>query len=154
MTGVEFSEIAVERAKALFPDREFTVEKQDTGLVVHASTDGRVTMVQGDFFAFAADAEFDVVYDRASLVAIQPENREKYAAIVAAATKPGGCMFLDAFAARDEGKENGPPFMIPQELVAQLYYANGAFEEVKVLENVKQNPKLGQTNHWFMQRKS
>jgi len=52
---------------------EFTRTELADGSVLFASTDGRVLVFQGDFFAFVEwnTEQFDVVYDRGALTAIE-----------------------------------------------------------------------------------
>lgn len=72
-----------------------------------------VTLVQADFFRVTPEAlgRFDGVYDRAALVAIEPERRPDYATQLARLAAPGGKLLLLTFV-HDIG--HGPPHSVPE----------------------------------------
>ena len=75
--GVECSQLAVE---SFFREQQLAFEiKQHSFYRIYTSDS--ITLFNGDFFQLdkALLAEVDLVYDRASLVALPPEMRQQYA---------------------------------------------------------------------------
>lgn len=89
------------------------------GFVLRAE---RLVLVCGDFFDLHPDelGTFDRIWDRAALVAIQPERRAEYAAQEQRLLAPGGRILLNAFE-YDQRAMSGPPFSVPRAEVAALY---------------------------------
>lgn len=125
--GVEFVRKAVE---ALFSERGVAAETESLehgtryrggGIEVHAA----------DFFAFTS-TPFDGVWDRAALIALEPKEREAYAAHLLALLRPGGRMLLDTLD-YDQSVIDGPPWATPNEQVRALY--SDAGELVQLEEN-------------------
>lgn len=85
-----------------------------------ARVGGKVTIVEKDVFAFDGDGTFDVVFDRASLVALRPADRVRYVDVVTRALRPCGSMLLVTFD-YDQTKSDGPPFAVSRSDVEQLF---------------------------------
>lgn len=68
---------------------EYTMEKFDVGLL-YQTLDKRLRIYCADFFKLSSDiiGQVDCVWDRGSLVAINKEDREKYAAMMKSYLKP------------------------------------------------------------------
>lgn len=118
VTGVELVPWA---AQAFFDENGWAVvSERDGGLPCLASE--RVRIAVGDFFHWdpAQSAPVDVVYDRAALVAVKPEDRERYAAHLLSALRPGGRILLVSFAYEQEVM-SGPPFSVPEEEVRRCF---------------------------------
>jgi len=81
-----------------------------------------VTIVCADMFALTPDAlgHFDVIYDRAALVALEPSTRTRYVETCRSFLSEGGVTLLVAFA-YDQSRAPGPPFSIERALVDELY---------------------------------
>jgi thiopurine S-methyltransferase len=116
--GVELSAKAVDaffEAEGLVPD----VRREGAFAV---KTAGAYELWCGDLFEFPADAAADAsyVYDRASLVALPPEMRLRYARKLAEVLPPetGGLLISLAY---DVSEMDGPPFSVPEEEVARLF---------------------------------
>ena len=94
-----------------------------------------VSLWKGDYFDLAEPSEqlqssiigsFEAIYDRASIVAIEPELRGKYVKILDSLLKVGGRILMvgltrvaspeKAFAAK-----KGPPYSIPEETIRKLF---------------------------------
>ena len=85
----------------------------------------RVHFLLGDFFrltpaALPRGAAADMVWDRASLVALRPEDREGYVAALHRSVAPGGTILLSTFE-YDQERANGPPFAVPEREVRRLF---------------------------------
>jgi len=74
--GVELSNIAVQ---AFFKENGYTPHHVARGKFEHCEADG-IRILCGDFFDLSKDdlAKVSAVYDRASLIALPPEMRERY----------------------------------------------------------------------------
>ena len=81
-----------------------------------------VTLVEADIFAVTPQTlnTFDIIYDRAALVALKPSDRTRYAAGMRALLKAGGGIFMIAFS-YDPRKANGPPWSVDEAMVRELY---------------------------------
>lgn len=96
-------------------------------------------LIQGDMFDVSPDlvkaatssktGQFDLAYDRASLVALPPNVREQYAKVISDLVRPGGRILLvvvdydQSLAPQDAtGKvKSPPPFSVTESHVRQLY---------------------------------
>ena len=129
VVGVEFVDEAV---RAFFDEQRLQPVASQIG-GARALSAGGVTLVCGDFFDVASEAlgRFDVVYDRAALVAIAPPLRAPYVERCRARLAEGGVTFLVAFA-YDQSLASGPPFSIDTEMVRALYSSH--FTTIETLE--------------------
>ncbi|WP_291732764.1 thiopurine S-methyltransferase [Leisingera sp. F5] len=117
VSGIEFNQGAVEEVfdrQGLAPQ----VTREEGITRFHA---GALTLFAGDFFALTSGhiGQVDVVYDRAALVAVKPEDRGAYAAHINRIAGPVQ-QFLVGFD-YDQSLMQGPPFSVPGETVQALY---------------------------------
>ena len=82
----------------------------------------RVTIVADDFFAYDG-APFDLIYDRASFVAIDPELREKYLAVMTRVSKAGTVYFFEGIMRPEASVHCSPPHHLPDSLLETLFPA-------------------------------
>lgn len=139
VVGVELSRIAV---------RDFFAEN---GLKPTVSTQGRferweaegVTLLCGDLFDLEpADlAGVAGVYDRASLVALPPEMRPRYAEAMRRVLPDGARMLLLTWSYPD-GEMAGPPFSVAESEVRRLYADAFDVELLSRAESLAQDPEL------------
>jgi thiopurine S-methyltransferase len=97
-----------------------------------------IELLTGDFFKLlpedvssiastAAQGEpqlFDLVWDRGSMVAIEPKLRDTYVKVLSRLVRPGGIILLSAFDRRsgtEEAKKGGPPFSLNETQIRELY---------------------------------
>lgn len=128
---------------------EFAAENPTLGIKPEESVGGpyekfvgkHITLLKGDYFDFdevSAGGKFDAVWDRASLVAIQPDVRENYVRVMGGIMKPGGTVLLavlDRRAGTQEAKLSGPPFSVDEKEVRRLFENSDWVESVtKVAE--------------------
>ncbi len=120
VVGVELSRVAVE---AFFAEAGLAVERETRGAFEAWRADG-IRLLCGDFFAMAPDdlGALDAVYDRASLVALPPSMRVRYAAHLRALL-PAGLPLLLVTVEYDQQQMNGPPFAVHGEEVEALFEA-------------------------------
>ena len=111
----------------------------------------KISLLKGDFFELTGKdtgGKFTAVFDRGSLVAIEPDMREKYLNVMKRVVAPGGKILL-VTVEHDEGK--GPPFSIKDEDVRRLYETQEWVASVRQLnpEN-KQADDFGRLDRWYM----
>lgn len=122
VTGNELSERAV---LDFFAERGIESRRRPAGpLTIHAA--GEYELWCGDFFDLTEDAVADVeaVYDRASLVALPPDLRRRYAAHLAAIVPEDVAVLVVAFE-YEQAEMDGPPFSVTRDEIADLF---GDFE--------------------------
>ena len=102
-----------------------------------------ISLLRGDFFALNKDElddkSVDVVWDRASLVAIKPELRGEYLETVRKVIKPGGVILLvtvDRREGTEEAKLRGPPFSVNEEDLHSLYGTLPWIESIEKLDEM------------------
>lgn len=85
----------------------------------------------GDLFAVPASvfATVDAVYDRASMVALPPPMRARYADFFTSVLTPSARWFLVTFS-YDQSEMNGPPFSVPLDEVTERLAKHFAIETV------------------------
>ncbi|GAB5606067.1 thiopurine S-methyltransferase [Sideroxyarcus sp. TK5] len=126
--GVELSAIAV---------RDFFSEQGKSPAHTHSEkfecceAEG-IRILCGDFFDLRKEdmAQVRAVYDRASLVALPPEMRERYARHLVEILPPGSQVLLVTFDYPQE-QMPGPPFAVSEAEVRALY---APYAEIRFLE--------------------
>lgn len=111
-----------------------------------------LTFLIGDLFALPTEDRFDVIYDRASMVAIHPSLREDYVTLMGKLLQPGGSILLVSLDRRetttDEAKKDGPPFSINEHEIRQLYESMSWVESVTKLEEVNDLTSDADRERW------
>lgn len=118
--GVELYE---EPVKAFFKENNMpsvTITK-DTNFTHYKSQN--ITISAGDFFKLSEENCYDLIYDRASLVALPKEMRKDYAAVITKSLKPNGKYLLISYE-YDQSKLDGPPFSVDEKEIHSLYDKN------------------------------
>jgi thiopurine S-methyltransferase len=128
VVGVELSPLAVE---AFFDEQGISPSTTHGARFQQCEADG-IRILCGDFFdTTPADLDGAVtVFDRASLVALPPEMRQRYAQHMLDILPAGARTLLVAFE-YDQSQMGGPPFAVTPAEVRALY-SGGA--EVELLE--------------------
>jgi thiopurine S-methyltransferase len=88
-------------------------------------------------------AKVSAVYDRASLVALPPEMRERYASHLASILPHGTRVLLVTFD-YPQAEMQGPPFAVSVQEVEALY---GKYADIRLLaqeDALEQNPRFKQ----------
>lgn len=136
--GVELSEIAI---KSFFEESELAFETvQYPDFVVYKAAN--ITLYQGDFMDIQSAQlnQCQLVYDRASIVAIESFNRESYKRkmleIIPAAT-PILMVTLDY----DQEVMHGPPFSVPVSEISDLYQPEYQLELLLSSEQIEERPR-------------
>jgi len=139
--GVELSEIAV---SDFFQQQGISPAREVAGKFHCFEADG-IRLLCGDFFDLgkAEMAQVKAVYDRASLVALPPEMRQRYARHLGRYPAARTQILLVTFDYPQEEME-GPPFAVSAEEVRALY---GRYAEIRLLKQedvLEQNPRFKQ----------
>jgi thiopurine S-methyltransferase len=139
--GVELSSIAVQD---FFKENGQSPEHAVSGKFESCEADG-IRILCGDFFDLGkADlANVSAVYDRASLVALPPDMRERYARHLVDILPRGTHILLVTFD-YPQAEMQGPPFAVSVKEVEALY---GKYANIRLLEHVDalaQNPRFKQ----------
>ncbi|UPQ86873.1 thiopurine S-methyltransferase [Vibrio sinaloensis] len=114
--GVELSNIAV---------RAFFAEHFYTPMVIPINGQhelfqfDELSIYTGDFFT-APIKPVDVVYDRASMIALPAEMRVEYVHRIQSLLNPGGRVLLVSLD-YDQSEMAGPPFSVPEQEIRELY---------------------------------
>ena len=123
IVGVEYSEKAV---LDYFTENKLQYKMSTCELnksyKVYEAVDTNITIFQGDFFSVTKDliGEVDAIFDRGSLVALNPSDREKYAKIITQLMSPNTRYMINALS-YDQTKYGGPPFSVSEETVKKLF---------------------------------
>ena len=136
--GVEISEIAV---RDFFAENGLEAEIASGERFDRWHADG-LTLLRGDFFDLEP-ADLAVcrgVYDRASLVALPPGMRARYARKMARLL-PGSVPMLLVTLEYPQDEMSGPPFSVHEEEVQRLFGAGHAVEPVYAQDLLAENPR-------------
>ena len=116
--GVELSALAVE---AFFAEHRLQPQRHDSRYGTHY-TAGGVELICGDAFALdeSALADCSAVFDRAALIALPPELRQRYVGELYAKL-PNGCRGLLITLEYPQQQKAGPPFSVEEAEVHALY---------------------------------
>lgn len=137
--GVELSPIAVQ---AFFSENGYIPQHDIRGIFDRYVAD-RIVVLCGDFFDLQKDdlANAGAVYDRASLIALPPDMRERYARHLASILPPATQILL-VTVDYPQTDMQGPPFSVTPSEVATLY---SAYADVRLLAQkdvLAQNPRF------------
>ena len=116
--GVELSQLAVEQ---FFAEHDLQPGIRETKYGRHYVASG-IELICGDAFALDADALRDcaAVFDRAALIALPPELRERYASELYASLPTGSRGLLVTLEYPQEERP-GPPFSVTEDEIRALY---------------------------------
>ncbi|XP_036411388.1 probable thiopurine S-methyltransferase isoform X2 [Megalops cyprinoides] len=128
VVGVEISEKGI---KEFFEEQNLSYTEEAVPDIPEArlfkSSDGKISLYQCDLFKFSSTVagQFGGIWDRGSLVAINPCDRQRYASLIISLMDKDCRYLLDTFLYNPE-LYKGPPFFVPDEDVKNLF---DAFEE-------------------------
>lgn len=116
VTGVELSQIAVRAffAEHFYTPQEIVVNHQHTLYQFD-----ELSIFTGDFFTAPLE-RFDLIYDRAAMIALPDHLRAQYVARLISRLNPGGKMLLVSLD-YPQDQMDGPPFSMPAEEIKQHF---------------------------------
>lgn len=133
VTGVEISETAV---RSFFDERGIVPrESRSHGFSIFSH--GNLELWSGDFFRFPEthSGKFDLIYDKAALIALPVGARARYAAKIVTLsqkhTRPYCLLHLFEY---NQEEMNGPPFSVPLTEIDSLY---GSLFSITILEEAE-----------------
>ena len=137
--GVELSQLAVEQ---FFDQHGLTPAIRESGHGRHYSA-GAIELICGDAFALDAAllADCTGVYDRAALIALPSQVRQRYAAVLYSKL-PHGCRGLLVTLEYPQHEKDGPPFSVPEGEVRALYASHWAIEMLERRDILSEQPKF------------
>lgn len=139
--GIELSDIAVQ---AFFAENNLQpVVSRQPDFVEYAC--GDIRLWQGDFFALKPDDVQDVaaVYDRASLIALPPEMRQRYADhLQAILPQPAQSLLITLD--YPEQEMQGPPFAVSPQEVSSLFAAHFRVKQLAEFSILEDEPRFQQ----------
>lgn len=146
----EFVEAA---PRAYFAEREVSPHEARRGST-RVLTHGPITYLVDDFFALEPHVAggYDAFFDRAALIAVLPQDRERYVAALVRLTHPGtvGLLITVEY---DPSVMDGPPFSVDQAEVARLFGAHFDVRELDARKDqVGSKPVLERA--WRLERSS
>ena len=118
VVGVELAEVAV---RAFFDEANLPPHRTHDGPYLHYEG-ANIDLVVANLFSLTEEdiGVFDVCFDRASLVAIQPQDRERYRDVVRALLSPEAVTLLVVF--EHDARPSEPPFSVDEEAVRALFH--------------------------------
>ena len=137
--GVELSAIAVQ---AFFEENGYTPHHTTSENFKHCEADN-IHILCGDFFDLKKDdiTEVRAVYDRASLVALPPEMRERYISHLVNILPPATQILLITFD-YNQSEMSGPPFAVSTAEVESLYSNRAKIRLLAQIDALAQNPRF------------
>lgn len=102
---------------------------------VYTASDLHLKVYCGDIFKFGPSTagQFDVIWDCNALVAINVEDREKYADILVSNLKQGGRILMTTWI-YEQSIHLSVPFSIPPEMVKTLFDLSCHMREVEIID--------------------
>jgi thiopurine S-methyltransferase len=139
--GVELSAIAVQ---AFFRENGHTPQHATVGKFDRCEADG-IRILCGDFFDLGKDdlAKVSAVYDRASLIALPPEMRERYVRHLVSILPPATRILL-VTVDYPQAEMQGPPFSVTPGEVEALYREHAEVRLLAQPDVLAQNPRFQQ----------
>ena len=137
--GVELSQLAVDQ---FFAEHALEPEIFETRYGRHHRANG-IELICGDAFALDAEALADcaAVYDRAALIALPPDLRERYTSELYAAL-PAGCRGLLITLQYPQHEKEGPPFSISDVEVDARFASRWRIERLACRDILAEQPSF------------
>ncbi|XP_065327928.1 probable thiopurine S-methyltransferase [Pelmatolapia mariae] len=138
VVGVEISEKAI---RQFFEENNMTYTEEPVPAIPGAKVykvgelhRKNISLYQCDLYTFACSIEgqFGAIWDRGSLVAINPADREKYAALIISLMAKD-CRYLLETLLYNPDLYEGPPFFVPDE---QLHSLFGTSCDIELLQSL------------------
>jgi len=136
VVGVEISERAI---RQFYEENNMTYTEEPVAAVpgakVYKSSEKNISLYNCDLYDFSRSVEgqFGAVWDRGSLVAINPRDRERYAALITSLMADDCRYLLDTLLYNPE-LYTGPPFFVPDEQIRRLF---GESCDIELLQSVE-----------------
>ena len=113
VVGVEFNESAVKR---FFEENDLQYERHEASPLPYYKTKNgvEVRIYVGDLYKFRSTKKFDLIWDRGSMVAINPDDRGRYGVLLSSLLSDHGQILIEALRFGENKKDDifkniGPP---------------------------------------------
>lgn len=139
VVGVELAESAV----AAFFDEAGLEPRVETVGSLRRWRWGRIEIYQGDFFDFRPERRFELVYDRAALIALPPEMRPRYLRhLDSLLDRPAEGLLITLEYPQD--RMNGPPFSVMGDELSRFEraYPGLRFERLECRDVLAAHPRF------------
>jgi thiopurine S-methyltransferase len=138
VVGVDGIQAALTEFMEEHKDLELQPVKDGTVQNFEKLTGKKISLLRGDFFELDSSktGTYDVIFDRASMVAIKPSLRESYVQVIKNVIAPGGKILLITLERQgtdEEAVNKGPPFTIPEKTVRDLYGGEDCVKSITLL---------------------
>lgn len=136
--GIEISEIAIE---SFFSEHQLQYQQfQSERFVLRKS--GNISLIQGDYFDLQQEdlLACNLVYDRASLIAINENNRDRYCSHMLSIIPPATDQLLITLD-YDQTQMSGPPFAVSEREVHQYYDSAYRVNTLEVNDVLDERPR-------------
>ncbi|XP_041359876.1 probable thiopurine S-methyltransferase [Gigantopelta aegis] len=142
VVGVDGSEIPI---KEFFEESglEYTVEPLTTITGNrYKTTDGRIQIFECDLFDFNKDlaGQFDAIWDRGALVSVNKDQQKRFASLLETLMAPG-CRQLLCIKSFDDSNWPGPPHVVRENQVCDLYGDKCTVEKVCSVDSFEEQHK-------------
>ncbi|XP_060133931.1 thiopurine S-methyltransferase isoform X2 [Zootoca vivipara] len=140
--GVEISESAL---KEFFTEQKLSFSEEAipgiTGKLLKSTT-GNISLYCCNIFDFtsAITGKFDAIWDRGSLVAVNPCDRERYSQLILS-LMGSRCHCLLVTCLYDPSKHKGPPFYVPDSEVKHLFGKSCDITCLEKVDGLLERPK-------------
>lgn len=157
VVGVEGITKAIEEFAQEQPDLELTKEEELHGMKTNPSvgytrySGNNIMILEGDFFQLdeiVTDGRFQAIFDRGSLVAIDPTLRSAYVTVMSKLMAPKGRILLVVIERQSGTDEDltGPPFSVSEAEVHRLYGEQPWVESITLLDDNGEKERNQGTN--------
>lgn len=138
VVGIELSEIAI---KSFYAEQGLQYQQFETDQFILRKS-GNISLIQGDYFALQEEhlSDCKMVYDRASLIAIDEENRDRYCAHMRSIIPVDAGMLLVTLE-YEQAQMSGPPFAVLKQEIEQYYAAHFAIEVLEQNNVIDEKPR-------------
>ncbi|XP_076079485.1 putative thiopurine S-methyltransferase [Mytilus galloprovincialis] len=142
IVGVDCAEVAF---KEFFEEHslEHTVEPvENLSGKVYTSKDKKIMLYCCDFYKFSRETagQFNGIWDRGSLVAINRQDRQKYSTLMKSLMAPDCQYLLDTYDYNEE-LWPGPPHYVSVEQIQSLYGGDCDIEDVDTMDAMEEKHK-------------
>ncbi len=141
VTGVECSQLAVE---TFFTENNLACKRETCGTLQLYSS-ANINLLQGDFFELQAAmlASVSALYDRAALIALPAEMRQRYVAKLIEVL-PAQTVILLITLEYNQALMSGPPFSVAETEVRTLYGQRFHIHTLQQTDVLPEQPRFAQ----------
>jgi len=138
VVGIELSEIAIE---SFFSEHNLQYQQFESERFTLRKS-GNISLIQGDYFDLQQEdlSACKMVYDRASLIAIDEANRSRYCAHMLSILPPSTDQLLITLD-YDQAQMQGPPFAVSAQEVGQHYESEYTIDRFEVNDVLDERPR-------------